>query len=343
MRITHQMLSRNYLTRMNKNQTTLKESNERLSAQRKFNKGYENVTDAGKALRTRKLVAANERYQVAVRDAEGRAASAEESLRTVNSLLITTKEKLIQGMNGTYTQAERDKIATEVTKHQEEVLQLMNSSFADKPIFAAAGNKDGSPPFSTDASGQLSYNGTLVDDMVFNPDTGNVATLQGTFFVDIPYNADNYIDIGYGYSLTSEGKVDPNTAFKDTYSGVESFGYGVNEDGVPINAHSLMGYISTSLKNGDVDAMGKALDALPQTMDYLLTTITEIGSRGVTLENTMANLEKEYNLLAETQTELEGIDLAEEITYNKQYEMNWMVTLQMGSKVLPQTIFDFIR
>lgn len=219
MRITHQMLSRNYLDRMNTNLKTLTSSNEKMSSQRAFNKGYENVTDAGKALRLRKLVAENERYQVAVRDAQGRAAAAEESLRNVNSILTIAKDRTVYGLNGTMSDLDRNTLATELEKYQDEVFQVMNSSFNEKFVFAASGNRDGSAPFTKGADGELYFNGTNVDHMR----TGFYG--QPTIYnEDIPYNTANYVDIGFGYTLMSNGKVDPNTAFKDTYSGVESFG-----------------------------------------------------------------------------------------------------------------------
>lgn len=342
MRITHQMLSRDYLKRMNTNLTQLTGSNEKLTSGRKFNKAHENVTDAGKALRTRKLATDNERYQTAIRDATGRAAAAENSLRTMNTLLIKVEDRVVEGLNGTMSASDRERIATEIEKVQEEMLQIMNSQFSGAYVFGAAGNKDGSPPFSVAEDGGLVYNGTEVKDIVKDPDTGLPSTFDGTDYTPIKYNAKNYVDIGFGYRQ-KDGKVDANTGFLDTYSGVESFGYGYNDDGVPLNVFELLGDMVTNLNANNTDGLGKDLDAIAGTMDYMLSTITEIGARSVTLEDTMASLESEYLTLIEELNSLEGLDLSEEIIFNKDHEMSWMVTLQLGSKILPQTIFDFIR
>lgn len=350
MRITHQMLSRNYLKRMNTNLRSLTNSNEKLSSQRAFNKGYENVSDAGKALKMRKMLADNERYQTAVRDAEGRASAAEDSLMTVSGLLNKIQDRVTEGLNGTVNAGDRQKIAIEIEKLQDEVFQMMNMTFAGKHVFAAAGNADGSAPFTKDTNGDLIFNGTKVDDMVASAATGRpqVWDAASSSYVDIPYNETNYIDIGFGYKIIPDGepgagRVNPNTAFKDTYSGAESFGFGVNADGVPLNAYSLLGDIAKNLRANDEDALRKNLGAIGGTMDAMLTSITEIGARATTLEDTMANLENEYINLAEAQNELEGIDLSKEIIFNKDYEMSWLVTLQLGSRILPQTIFDFLR
>lgn len=337
MRITHNMLSRNYLNRMNSNLTNLTKSNEKMSSGRKYNKGYENVTDAGKALRIRKLIADDERYLATIRDVSGRAAMAEDSLRSINSLLIRVEGRVVEGLNGTMSPEDREKIATEIEKVQEEVFMIMNSDYSGKYIFNAAGNKSGTQPFTV-MNGELQYNGTHVDSMT-KTSSGQIVDSEGN---PIPYNEPNYVDIGFGYKIV-DGKVDPNTAFRDTFSGVESFGYGITADGRPINAYNLLGDMVKNLRNDNMEGLGKDLNAIADSMEFLLTSITEVGSRTVTLEDTASRLENEYINLAETQNELEGIDLSNEIIYNKDYEMSWMVTLQLGSKILPQTIFDFIR
>lgn len=338
MRITQQMMTRNYLNRMNTNLGRLTKSNEKLSDQRKFSKAHENVSDAGKALTVRKLVVDNERYLTTIRDAEGRSAAAEDALRTANSLLIGIEDRVVEGMNGTMSPDDRKKIATEIEKVQDEVFQIMNTKFSDRFVFSAAGAKTAQAPFSKDAGGRLMYQGVYVDEMYKDAATGKPHH-NGE---NIPYNTENYVDIGAGYNIVN-GKVDPNTAFKDTYSGVESFGYGVSADGVPQNIYSLLGDMANSLNNNDMDRLGMGLNAIGDTMNSLLTSITDIGARSSTLENTANRLEGELINLYETQNELEGIDLSEEIMHNKQFEMSWMVTLQLGSKVLPSSIFDFLR
>lgn len=338
MRITHQMLNRNYINRMHTNLKSLTRSNQRLASQRAFNKGYENVPDAGRALQLRKLVFNNERYQTTIRDAQGRAAAAEDGIRTINSLMSIASDKMVEALNGHLSESDRDKIATELEKLQEEMFQVMNSKFSGNYLYGAAGNSDGSAPFTLE-NGVLHYNGTEVDSITRDPATGQLVDGSGQ---PVPYNTDNYVDIGFGYTLQADGTVDPNTAFKDTYSGLSCFGFGV-QDGVPVNAYNLFGSMVENLRNNDVDAMAKDLDAIPTTMDFLLTSVTEVGARGVTLENTMASLEGEYEILAEMQNKIEGIDLGEEAMINKMSEMSWLVTLQLSSRILPTTLFDFLR
>lgn len=338
MRITHQTLNRTYLKRIENNLTNYTKSSDKLNSQRAFNKSHENVSSASKALKSRKMIADNERYQTAVKEAQGRADMAEDGLRTVTGLMTVAKEKLVQGLNGTYSESDRDKIATELEKLQEEVLQIMNSTYNNNYVYNSAGNLDGSAPFTVQ-NGALYYNGTAVDSMTKAP---NGTILDGNND-PIQYNSTHYVDIGYGYTLTMGGQVDANTAFKNSYSGVESFGYGTSSNGSPLNAYSLFGEMVENLRSNNMAGVETNLNAIGESMEYMLTTITEIGARSTTLENTLARLESEYIILVEDNDSLEAIDIAEEIIYNASYEMSYMVTLQMGSQVLPQSIFDFLR
>lgn len=336
MRVTHQMLQRNYLTRMNDNLTRYTKSGDKISNNRSFSKAYENVTDAGKALNFRKQIAANERYQSTIRDVQGRTAAAEDGLRTVNSLMISVEDLLIEGMNGTMTKEDRDKIATEIDQYQNQIYQIMNQKYSDKYVFAAAGNGDGTAPFES-VDGVLKYNGTYVNTMSQDA-AGTILDANGD---PIQYNKHNYVDIGFGYAV-KDGAVDPNTAFKDTYSGVECFGYGYSTNGSPLNAWSLLGEIATNLRIGNMDRLDDNLDTIKESMEFMLTSITAIGARGVTLQNTLANLENEYINLVEADDKIESVDVAEEIIYNNSYEATWMVTLQMGTKLIPPSIFNYL-
>ncbi|NLW78156.1 MAG: hypothetical protein GXY32_01930 [Ruminococcaceae bacterium] len=344
MRITHQMMTRDYLKRMNTNLSNLTRSNDKLNSNRAFNKAYENVADASKALKVRKLISDNERYQTSIRDAQGRVKAAEDGIRSVNSLLITAKDRMVEGLNGTMHESDRQKIAAELGKAQEEVLQIMNMTYSDKYLYNASGNANAKQPFKVEADGMLYYNGSKVDALMKDPLTGQPSNyVSGQGYEPIQWDEKNYVDIGFGYKLTGDLKVDANTAFSDTFSGIQSFGYGKNADGVPLNAHSLLGQMVTHLEANNIEGMEKDLNAISDSMEFLLTSITEVGARYSSLESTMGRLESEYVNLADTQNSLEGVDLAEEIIYNKDYEMSWLVTLQLGSKILPQTLFDFIR
>lgn len=340
MRITHNMMTRNYTSNLNKNLKNLTKSNEKLSSQRAFNKGWEDVSGSNRALRLRTLLSDNERQLSNIEDIRGRYNSAEDNLRAINEIVNKVNDKLLFASNGTLPTEDREQISKEITNLQEQVFQIMNVEYAGKNVFSASSNANGAPPFSLDANGVLSFNGTPVDTMVVGAD-GNPYLPDGV--TEVPFNKHSYIDIGMGFQMDATGELDSRTALRATFSGLESFGFGTTADGLPNNLYSLLGKIGEDVLSGNVDDMGESLTQLKSCQTKLLTHITDVGTLNAYIDQTAERLKNDTLNFQTVQNEIEAVPLSEEIMYNKDYEMAWMVTLQLGSKVLPATIFDFIR
>lgn len=341
MRITHNMMTRNYLNSMNKNLKNLTSSNEKLSSQRSFNRSYENIADANRVLRTRALLEDNERSLGTIDTIAGTYTAAENGMTAANTIINKTTDLVMKALNGTFSEADRKIVSSEIDNLQEQLMQIMNNKFGGKPVYGASGNKTGSTPFTTDINGLLQYQGTPVNSM----QKGTDGKILDAFGKEIPFNSPNYIDIGLGFSVNgTTGEVDPRTAVKSTFSGVEMFGYGADAaTGLPNNLYSLLGQMSKDIMGGDVDVMNKSFTHLQKVQENLLINIADVGSMTNYMDQTKDRLEADKLTLQTVQQGLEAVDLSEEIMYNKDFEMSWMVTLQLGGKVLPPSIFDFIR
>lgn len=335
-------MQRNYLSSVNNNLKNLSGSNQKLATQRAFNQASENVSAADRALRVRKLIADNEEAVTTIQDLDARYAAAENSIRAINDIMGTVIDDSIRGMNGTMDAQDREKLAREVENLQEHVLQTMNAKFSDRPIFAASGGPNGGNPFVVDdATGELTYNGQPVDKMV--ADTSGKPTLGG---VPIDYNGRNYIDVGLGFTVNGDGTtgvLDKRTAVPGTFSGVDTFGFGLDDKGNPKNIYSLLGKLADDLRSGDPDTLSVDLDAVKLAQSNLLVQLTDVGNLSKFINQTGERLSADTLNLQEVQNRLEAVPLEKEIMYNKEFEMSWMVTLQLGGKILPPSVFDFLR
>ena len=343
MRITHSMMTRNYMSSVNKNLKNLTNSNDRLSSQRAFNKASEDVSGAARALRVRRLLRENEQAVTTIKDLYATYEAAEDSLMAINNIVGTITEDLVRGMSGTMDVQDREKLAREVENLQEHVLQTMNAKFSDKFLFGASGNADGSAPFTVGADGALSYNGQAVDAMGADASGKPLVAPGGA---PIAFNKPNYVDIGLGFELTGTGmdaSADPRTAVVNNFSGVEAFGFGVDADGNPKNVYSLLGKVAADLRVGNSSTLSTDLDAVKAMHSALLTQVTDMGNRSDFIEQTSARLENDILNLQEVQNRVEAVPLEQEMMYNKDFEMSWMVTLQLGSKILPPSIFNFLQ
>lgn len=165
-------------------------------------------------------------------------------------------------------------------------------------------------------------------------------------YEDMEYTSQNYLDIGIGHTFkqNADGKfsINPETVHQFTYSGIEVFGAG-RTGGMSNNVYTFLGEIADSMNNNNMDLLGEQLNHIKDVREHLLTSITEIGVRSNFLD-TMEDIHKNDLLNFQTrQKDVEAVDLPQEAMNNKNHEMAWMVTLQMGSKVLPSSLFDFLR
>lgn len=347
-RITSNSMVRTYLGNMRTNLGGLSRSNEKLSTQRSFNRASENITDAARALRARKLLNDNERYSDSAASLAKKLDTADAALRSMSGLYNDITYLVMQGSTDTMSQLDRDVIANQIDKLREEALSIANTKYGNEYIFSAAGNADNAVPFIVNSNGKLCFNGneTPIDSLVKNPVNGKVSERVGDELKEIKYNGTNYIDVGLGLTATCNQccvRFDEKTVLRSSYSGVEMFGYGTDENGRPVNFYGLFTEISDHLRNGNSAELMTDLDSLSNSTDHLLMSLSEIGGDSNFLSDVTEQLLEDEVSLKEMQNDIESIDIAEEIMYNAQYEMAWTVTLQIGSSLLPQSIFDFLR
>lgn len=332
---------------MSRNLEGLAGSNNKLSSGQKYTRVSQNTSQTARALAVREQLYRNEQYATTVGNAESELTVAEGNLQMVNNVMRNLEDRLLQASNGTVSSNERELIARELEGLQDQIMQISNAQFDRKYLFAGSGN--GSAPF-TETDGKLYYNGYAVDDIVIDPATGKHAipdATDPTILVPLDYNKEVYVDIGMGLTMTGSGastNLDQRTAIKVSTTGLEAFGFGINsETGAPNNIWSLLGRAISDLKNDNHEGIKQDIAQISNTYDQLLSTLTDIGARSAYLEDSLNRLDSESINLKESQQSLEAVALDEESIYNKTAEMSWMVTLQLGSKIIPPSIFDFIK
>lgn len=330
MRVTQNSITRTYLRNLNRNLSNREKSNEKLNSLRSFSKVSEAPAEASKAFVVREQMYRNEQYSINMRDASGELNAAEGNLMSVVDIMKSVKERIVQGSTGTYDQSQLDIIASEIDNYAEQVMQFSNAKFGSKYLFS--GSSNGKPPFEVDASGQLLFNGMNVN--------------NATKAADFPENKDLFIDVGMGLTMTATGEVDERSALKISTSGVDCFGFGTtNVDGevIPNNVYSYLKGVAECLRDNDKEALGKYHEHLDTVNDNLMISITDLGNRQTFIEKNQDRMDKELLRYKEVQKNVEGINIEEETTNMKTYEMAWGITLQLGSKLIPPSIFDFMR
>lgn len=322
MRITQKNLTRAYLSGLNRNISQLSKSNERLSSGKRINKVSDNVTDAQKALKVRNQLRNNEQFVRNIQSIQNEISAQESSAMQMNEILIDVKELLVKAGNGINSDSDKLIIANEISQLNKSILQLVNVKTSDRYTFSGLNNE---APIQVDASGNVLFNGVNVDD-ILETDLDNDSI---------------FIDIGIG--LKFDTQVDQSSVVQLNTSAIHLLGYGKNGNGTPNNLVSLLNKVVSDLKVGDVSQISEYQKQLSKSVDRVLVQVTDIGTRYAYLENSISRLENEKLNLTDQQNHLESIDYEEETILNKSYDMAYQISLQLGSKVLPLSIFDFMR
>lgn len=348
MRITNNRLTRNYLANANTNLKYYSDSSNKLTTGRAFTRVSENVSGGKKAMRLRTQLYQNAQYQKNVESANERLTIAEQSMRDMSDIITSIQEQATRA-GGVVDQDTMDILASNIDEYKATIMQYSNSCYVDEYVFGGTNAK--TAPFTVGDDGQILYNGSAVSEITVGDD-GKYYDAQG---VEVEMSNGNYIDIGLGLVNNPDGSIDFNSAYDVSFSGVECMGFGTSEitytntDGEEVteevskNIYDICTELSEALRAGDKERAGALNDLLTESHNQLLKNVADLGVRTQYLERTLTKLKDEEVNIQTMQTELEGINDTEEIVKMNEYKYAWMLTLQFGSNVLPQSLMDFLK
>ena len=182
---------------------------------------------------------------------------------------------------------------------------------------------------------------------------GNVTYYQKQFnyysadMTGVPASKPIYVDIGIGIKYDNDGNIDPQTALDIGFNGAEITGFGTDEDAKNNDFYSknfvqLIYDAAAALKAGDTERANATLDRLNTANTGILTEITTLGSKQNSIEFYLSKSDEYRTSLKSRQNDVEGCDMNEEIINMNSTEAAYNAALQLSSKVLPRSIFDFI-
>lgn len=319
MRLTNNIVIRKYMSNLNKSKTTLDKLVEKATTQQKYKYAYENPTAALKAFNVRRDLSKFEIYKDNIVDVQNTLTDIESSIEALNDIAIDVNAQLVQAENVTYGGTELQIIAEVLRGLQYQVLNIANSSYSGKFLFG--GTNVQTEPFTLDADGKLLYNGVDVD--------------TGTF-----EKQSIYIDVGLG--LTT-GNLNANNAYDIAYPGNELLGSGVDENGITNNFYNLIGEIARKFETNDLTNIKQYTDKFKEKMDNIVVQYADIGQRTNFVEFVNSKVENDEDNAIMKQEKLEVADLTQVITDYMYQKYSYDASLQIGAKILSNSLLDYLR
>lgn len=325
-RITQKAINRTYMAGYNANLEAYNKSINKMNTGRSFSKVSENVSGAARAYKVRKALSRDEQYIENIEDLADRTEAAEDNLRSINDYIQTVQDRLVQAL-GVAGEDEHSVIASEIDDLVNNCLQAINNCNTGRYVFSTNVNE---APFKFDDDGNLLYrDGTKVSEITDRLD----------------HESDVYADIGAGMNFNGDS-LNVASVTKSSVSALECLGYGTTttDDGQTFsnNIISLLQEVSDAVRNSDRDKMSSIEGFLNKRYKEFVVNLTDVGNTSSFLEDCKGRIEKEIDSLTERQNDLEAVDYAEEAITAQTYYMAYQISIQMGSKILPNSIFSFI-
>ncbi|MGL4761227.1 MAG: flagellar hook-associated protein FlgL [Sarcina sp.] len=330
MRVTNRMMTSSFLNDMNRNLGNMQKIQGQLTTGKLVNKPSDNPFVVARSMQLYSDISANEQYNTNIKDTTNWLDATDTALGQLTDTLQRVRELMVTAGNAAYGTDEKNAIKDEINQRIEEVGTILNTSFDGKYIFG--GTKGTSRPVMTEKD----ENGNV---------TLGFASKDGG---KIPLNTSNHIEqaeldmIGKNLSVEiSQGvTVEYNVNAKDILLFKDSQG----------NSQDLMGLLSDLTTNiGSTDeaesskVIGENLDSMTKAIDNMLTLRAEVGAKQNRMESAQTKNEEENFNLTEVLSGNEDINFTEKRMESATMQTVYMASLQTASKVIQQSLLDYIR
>ena len=341
MRVADKTTQRNYLKYLNNARNDYAETNMKLASGNRFIKLSDDVSAGTRMLNSRVELFKSEKQLSNVQAINSEFKAVEDSMMSMNDVLneiIGTK--LVKASSETVGDTGRVTIAGEIKSMKEEIIQFANMKFATKYPFGGSTAK--TAPFSLGDDGRLLYNGIDVDTVQQRADGSRYYVDENGVEQEITKDNPLFIDIGLGVRVDGDS-FNSVSGFEASFSGLQILGFGKNEEGTSNNIINLLTDIEKNLINYDLDEFRKLQAHLTDRVDVFRTNITDMGAKTSfldTMETRLTNQVDNYKFRID---ELVGINDAEEATNQSMNDYILKAVIQMGSKILPVSLWDYLR
>ena len=342
-RITNSMLVSNYMTNMQRNLGNMSTLQNQLSSGKNIQRASENPYLAVRSMQLNTEITANKQYNTNITDTSNWLDTTDTALGQANNIMKRIKELMIKAGNGAYGEDEVGAIKDEIVEKTKELGQVLNTSFDGNFIFG--GTKSTSKPVNVDADGNIYY----VDKDGNKLDT----TTDPTGAIKNQLNSSLKTEISDGVVVDYNKTAVDILEFKD-------------KNGNNINAMDQLSDLikclnvasgedktgTTTLSNGTVipnskDALDKINGDLLTNIDSISQNILKLRSNVGAMQNRMdsakANNEDQNYNMTSILSQTEDIDFTDKTMEYSVMQTVYMATLQTSSKVLTNTLLDYIN
>ena len=327
MRITTNMLMRNYQNSLSKSIGGLSDSRNAVLTGRRFTKASEDPSGALSASSLERKYVRNKSYLSTIKEVQSRQDAQEDAVMQMNKICQTIdRDYSVSAMSGTnMEQSIRKTYATAMRELQNSMVSSLNAQYGEEFVFGGAmGMK---VPFELKEDGTLTYQGIDVN----SADPAEQAKLKELS------KESTFVDIGFGLSFEA-GEVVPSSAFDTSLPGINVIGYGDK------NLITTIGKMADLLEADtfDKDAYSALWTDFREGATALTDVTTKLGTKTTLLESTQTRL-TDLDLALSTQIDsIVNVDPAEALMNYSWANYTYTTALKVGTNIISASLLDFI-
>lgn len=349
MRITNSMISNNVMYNLNNNLYNLNRTYSQMSSGKSIETPSDNPVGASSVLKYSAYLSKIEQYQKNGEDATSWLEVTEGALSGLTDTLTTVRERMVQAFNGTLSDTDREAILQEVQELTDEVVELCNTDYAGRYIFA--GYETESSPVSVNSSAvgdMVQYHGKYTDlsgaastgisdtDLLafYTANTGNVLvtsdvsqekTYNTGFKSAVTVNTQGWELLGE----SPDGLYETLKRFQMVLEGETEYKYVDDSSGSPVVVTETL----------DKDAL---LDAMDQNADTILSLTARVGARMSALELSTQRLTDDSDIYTTLLSETQDVDIAKVSVEYSEAQSVYEASLAASSKLVLPSLVDFL-
>lgn len=351
MRIADKMRYGQVDTNIGKNRAEMSSLQNQAATQKRVTKPSDDPLAASRVLANRIDLQGNRQFSKSLGYAKSFLEYTDQSLGDLSEVMMRAKELAISQSNDASANEEsRRVVATEVEQLYNQVVNIGNRKLGDRFIFG--GFKTQTVPFTLkgEYQGDVGEMNIHIDKEAFLPMNvpgGRIFLGQGVdrngFVKNYPTQAKTIEDFDKQQIELQQQQVLEQrgpASIGGLRTGLEE---PKNELASGVNLFTVLKDLETALRTNDKAGVQDTLDQLDDALSQVVLTRSQVGSRGMALDNYMQTLEKSKVDNQVQISQLEDADVYQTVSDISKAEATLQATLQTSGKVVEKSLLDFLR
>ena len=311
MRITNNMMMKDYLGNLNNNLASLTEYQRQITSGKAINSLSDDPIGLISIMNCKVKLSRNDQYQSTVESAMTWLRQTDTSVYELNQIVQSAYEKVVEVSNDSYTGENKTSVAEYILQLRDHVLTIANGQATDKYIFG--GYNVNKTPFTIDAGGNILYNGL---DLTNATDPALIAMGDESIAYDI------------GPGITMDISI----------PGTELLGTGND------NVYTVLDELYNALiSDAPAEDLNDFIPRLQGCQDFVMNTDAKVGGMLNRLELLQNRYGQEKIAYTEMKSNVEDVDYAEAYMYYSMAQSVYDGALQVSARILQSSILDYLR